>query len=75
MGGVAVGQGGAFFSFHTLTGSGSHLKHVFRLFDCVGFGSSRGKDTDMALELAEDSITWQTDIYKKKEKRKKGENI
>lgn len=54
---MAVGQGGAFFSFHTLTGSGSHLKHVFRLFDCVGFGSPTGKDTDMALELAEDSIT------------------
>lgn len=65
VGGVSVGQRRCLFcSFHTLTGSGSHLKHVLLLFDCVGFGSTRGKDTDRGLKLAGDLITWQTDIKK-----------
>lgn len=55
-----MGQGWCFFfPLHTLKRSGSHLKHVSYslLFDCVGFGSSRGKDTDRGLNRQGDLIT------------------
>lgn len=55
----------------------SHVKEVWftfktrvlLLFDCVGFGSSRGKDTDRGLNRRGDLITWQTDIKKGRRER------